>query len=59
MNFVDLITIYTKQSTALAANNSEMVVIGWALKWYQLCVCPLIDHVSKANQKLDNTLVFI
>ena len=43
----DVIMIYTKQSTPLAVDCSEMAVIGLSLKWRQLCVCPLlIDHGS-------------
>ena len=41
---VDVITIYTKQSTPLAADNSEVAVIGLSLKWRQLCVCTLTNH---------------
>ena len=37
--------IYIKQSTALAVDNSVMIVIGLSLKWRQLCVCPLIDTI--------------
>ena len=43
----DVIMIYTKQSTPLAVDSSEMLVIGLSLKWRQLCVCPLIDHGSR------------
>ena len=44
----DVIMIYTKQSTPLAVDNSEMLVIGLSLKWRQLStVCPLIDHGSR------------
>ncbi len=42
-----VIMIYTKQSTPLAVDNSEMAVIGLSLKWRQSCVCPLIDHGSR------------
>ena len=43
----DVTMIYTKQSTPLAVDNSEMAVIGLSLKWRQPCVCPLIDHGSR------------
>ena len=43
----DVIMIYSKQSTPLAVDISEMVVIGLSLKWRQLCVVPLIDHGSR------------
>ena len=43
----DVIMIYTKQSTSLAIDNSEMAVIGLSLKWRQPCVCPLIDQSSR------------
>ena len=33
ISFVVMIMIYTKQSTPLVVDNSEMVVIGLSLKW--------------------------
>ena len=39
--------IYTKQRTPLAAENSEIAIIGLSLKWRQSCVCPLIGHGSR------------
>ena len=39
--------IYTKQSTQLAVDNSEMAVIGLSPKYRQPCVYPLIDHGSR------------
>ena len=42
----DVTMIHTKQSTPLAVDNAEMVVIGLSLKWRQLCVYPLIHHGS-------------
>ena len=43
----DLIMIYTKQSTSLVVDSSEMAVISLSLKWRQLCDCSLIDHGSR------------
>ena len=43
----DVIMIYIKQSTSLAVDNFEMLVMGLSLKWRQLCVCPLKDHGSR------------
>ena len=44
----DVIMIYTKQSTPLPVDNSEMDVIDLSLKWRQpLCVCSIIDHGSQ------------
>ena len=43
----DVITIYTKQSTPLPVDNSEMDVIDLSLKWRQPCACSIIDHGSQ------------
>ena len=36
---LDVIMMYTIQSTPLAVDNSEMAVIGLLVKWRQPCVC--------------------
>ena len=52
-----VIMIYTKQSTPLAVDNSEMAVIGLSLKWRQPCVCPL--SWLSTNGKLEYTIQYI
>ena len=54
ISFVVMIMIYTKQSTPLVVDNSQMVVIGLSLKWRH-AVVRLSSNKSRfsTNKKLE------